>query len=95
MAATRSIPATPIVLICTQIALGARAAISHRLPIDEGRPRPRPESGEPGLLWRLILVAIGFGMALTGWFLILTVFLSFLGLPLFIFGLALMQSQER
>jgi hypothetical protein len=43
----------------------------------------------------LILVAIGFGMALTGWFLILTVFLSFLGLPLFIFGLALMQSQER
>jgi hypothetical protein len=27
--------------------------------------------------------------------LILTVFLSFLGLPLFMFGLALMQSQER
>lgn len=59
------------------------------------RPRPQPESGQPGLLWRLILVLIGFGMALTGWLLILTVFLSFLGLPLFIFGLALMQSQER
>ena len=52
-------------------------------------------SGQPGLLWRLVLVAIGFGMALTGWMLILTVFLSFLGLPLFMFGLALMQSQER
>ena len=52
-------------------------------------------SGEPGLLWKLVLVAMGFGIALTGWMLILTVFLSFLGLPLFMFGLALMQSQER
>jgi hypothetical protein len=40
-------------------------------------------------------VLIGFGMALTGWLLILSIFLSFIGLPLFIFGLALMQSQER
>jgi hypothetical protein len=38
---------------------------------------------------------MGFGIALTGWMLILTVFFSFLGLPLFMFGLALMQSQER
>jgi len=38
---------------------------------------------------------MGFGMAVTGWMLILTVFLSFIGLPLFMFGLALMQSQER
>jgi hypothetical protein len=58
-------------------------------------PRPEPASGQPGLLWRLVLVAMGFGMALTGWMLILTVFLSFIGLPLFMFGLALMQSQER
>jgi hypothetical protein len=56
---------------------------------------PRPEPDETGLLWRLILVLIGFGMALTGWLLILSIFLSFIGLPLFIFGLALMQSQER
>jgi hypothetical protein len=63
--------------------------------IRERLPRPQPDPADPGLLWRLVLVAIGFGMALTGWLLILTVFLSFLGLPLFIFGLALMQSQER
>jgi len=56
---------------------------------------PRSEPDETGLLWRLILVLIGFGMALTGWLLILSIFLSFIGLPLFIFGLALMQSQER
>ena len=63
--------------------------------VHDGGPRSEPASGQPGLLWRLVLVAIGSGMALTGWMLILTVFLSFLGLPLFMFGLALMQSQER
>ncbi len=63
--------------------------------IQDGGPRSEPASGQPGLLWRLILVGVGFGIALTGWMLILTVFLSFLGLPLFMFGLALMQSQER
>jgi hypothetical protein len=63
--------------------------------VQDGGPRSGPESGQPGLLWRLVLVAIGSGIALTGWMLILTVFLSFLGLPLFMFGLALMQSQER
>lgn len=57
--------------------------------------RSAAPSGEPGLVWKLVLVAMGFGIALTGWMLILTVFLSFLGLPLFMFGLALMQSQER
>jgi hypothetical protein len=57
--------------------------------------RSAAASAEPGLLWRLILVAIGFGIAVTGWMLVVTVFLSFLGLPLFMFGLALMQSQER
>jgi len=63
--------------------------------VRERGARPGPASGQPGLLWRLVLVAMGFGIALTGWLLILTVFLSFLGLPLFIFGLAPMQSQER
>jgi hypothetical protein len=38
---------------------------------------------------------MGFGIAVTGWMLIMSVLLSFLGLPLFMFGLALMQSQER
>lgn len=51
--------------------------------------------GEPGLLWRIVLVSIGAGLALTGWALVMTAILSFIGLPVFIFGLALMQSQER
>ena len=66
----------------------------ERLLRDRG-PRSEPASGQPGLLWRLVVVAMGFGIAITGWMLILTVFLSFIGLPLFMFGLALMQSQER
>jgi hypothetical protein len=58
------------------------------------RPQPAPTSAEPGLLWRLILVGVGFGVAMLGFTLILTALLAFIGLPLFIFGLALMQAQE-
>ena len=47
------------------------------------------------MLWRIILVLVGFGVAMVGWLLVLSVILSFLGLPLFIVGLALMQAQER
>lgn len=50
---------------------------------------------ETSLLWRIILVMVGFGIAITGFALILTALMSFIGLPLFIFGLALMQAQER
>jgi hypothetical protein len=73
-----------------------------QLPTSEGerrysdqRPQPPPKSTESSLLWRLILVLVGFGIATVGWLLVLTVFLSFIGLPMFIFGLALMQAQER
>ena len=73
----------------------APAGIELERPVRDRGARPEPSSRQPGLLWRVVLVAMGFGMAVTGWMLILTVFLSFIGLPLFMFGLALMQSQER
>lgn len=50
-------------------------------------------SNEPGFLWRVILLVVGFTMAALGFSLVLSVFLVFVGLPLFIFGLALMQAQ--
>ena len=50
---------------------------------------------EVGWLWRIVSVLVGFGIATTGWALIMTGILSFIGLPLFIFGLALMQSAEE
>ena len=75
--------------------VAAPAGIEMEQLVRDRVPRSEPSSGQPSFLWRVILVAMGFGMAVTGWMLILTVFLSFIGLPLFMFGLALMQSQER
>lgn len=64
-------------------------------PFAERRQQGPPASDDYGLLWRIILVLVGFGVAMVGWLLVLTVILSFIGLPLFILGLALMQAQER
>ncbi len=47
----------------------------------------------PSLLPRLLWVGVGFGIAITGFALMLSVFLVFIGLPLFVVGLALMESQ--
>jgi hypothetical protein len=60
-----------------------------------GQPSPRAASSDIGLGWRLILVFVGFLVTSIGWVLVLTIILSFIGLPLFMFGLALMQAQER
>jgi hypothetical protein len=49
---------------------------------------------ETGILWRIVLVMVGFGVAALGWSLIMTAILSFIGLPLFFIGLALVQAQD-
>jgi hypothetical protein len=46
------------------------------------------------VLRRLALAFVGFGIAMLGFSLMLTVFLVFIGLPLFILGVAIMQAQE-
>jgi hypothetical protein len=51
-------------------------------------------STQTGILWRIILVVVGFGVGALGFVLVMTVFLSFIGLPLFIIGAALMQAQQ-
>jgi hypothetical protein len=45
------------------------------------------------ILVRIVIAFIGLGIALLGWTL-MTVFLVFIGLPLFIVGLAIAQAQE-
>jgi hypothetical protein len=72
----------------------------RRLVSAEGRvaevvPLRTAAPAETSLLWRIILLMVGFGIAITGFALILTALMAFIGLPLFIFGLALMQAQER
>jgi hypothetical protein len=64
----------------------------HPAPVGQ---EPRPEVSLASLLGRLLVVAVGFGLALTGWMLVMSVFLVFIGFPLFFFGLAVMQTQER
>lgn len=56
------------------------------------RQEPRPEFSVLSLLGRLLLLAVGFGLAFTGWMLVMSVILVFIGFPLFFFGLAVMQA---
>ena len=83
------------------IAQESLAAERARLPVQpEGRvaeivPLRTTAPAETSLLWRIILLMVGFGIAITGFALILTALMAFIGLPMFIFGLALMQAQER
>ena len=51
----------------------------------------RQEMEIPDLLGRVIFVGLGFGIALTGFMVILSILLVFIGLPLFLFGLAMME----
>ena len=80
--------------------MSERASLEERgitpvQPRTEVTPEPRPGRPDaPGLLWRVLCVVIGAGLAITGWALMMTAILVFIGLPVFIFGLALMQSAE-
>jgi hypothetical protein len=71
---------------------------------EQRRPRPVPKvasepvesgSGKPSLLWRLVFFFVGFGLLMLGWPLAVSGVGAFIGVPLIIFGLALMQAQER
>jgi hypothetical protein len=46
------------------------------------------------ILGRIVLAFVGLGIAALGWTLMMTVFLVFIGLPLFIVGLAIAEAQE-
>jgi hypothetical protein len=73
----------------------------RRLPEPERRitqtpsRQPVSSSGAPSLLWRFILFFVGLGLLMLGWPLAVSGVGAFIGVPLIIFGLALMQAQER
>ena len=64
------------------------------------RSVPSPQQGtvpgteERSVLWRVVLMAAGFAIAFLGWALVMTVVLSYIGLPLLIVGAALVQAQQ-
>jgi hypothetical protein len=64
-------------------------AEAHHTPV---RRDTRPEVTVEHLLARLIVVGVGFGIALTGFMVMLSVLLVFIGLPLFFVGLAVMEA---
>jgi hypothetical protein len=63
--------------------------------VSTGRSEERTDPELGSILRRLFLVGVGFAVASAGFMLMLSVFLVFIGLPMFIFGLAVMQAQER
>ena len=59
------------------------------------RQEPRAEVTVEHLLARAIVVLIGFGIGSAGFMLMLSIFLVFIGLPMFIFGLAVMEVELK
>lgn len=58
-------------------------------------PQPVASSDKPSVLWRLIFFFVGFTFVSLGWPLAVSAIGAFIGVPLIIIGLALMQAQAR
>ena len=56
------------------------------------RREPRHEWSVPDLLERAIFVGVGSAIWITGFMLMLSILLVFIGLPLFFFGLAMTEA---
>jgi len=56
------------------------------------RQEPRPELEIPDLLERATFVGVGSAIWITGFMLMLSILLVFIGLPLFFFGLAMTEA---
>ena len=56
------------------------------------RQETRPELEIPDLLQRVIFVGVGSAIWITGFMLMLSLLLVFIGLPLFFFGLAMAEA---
>jgi hypothetical protein len=56
------------------------------------RQEPRQELMVPDLLERVIFVGVGSAIWITGFMLMLSILLVFIGLPLFFFGLAMTEA---
>ena len=62
------------------------------LEIPDLLQEPRPELEIPDLFERAIFVGVGSAIWITGFMLMLSILLVFIGLPLFFFGLAMTEA---
>lgn len=74
-----------------EIARPTRPPRLEEEPVAPVRQEPPQEVSVPYLLARLIVVSVGFGIAMGGFSLMLSIFLVFIGFPLFFVGLAVME----
>jgi hypothetical protein len=61
-------------------------------PEERVRQEPRPDVIGPDFLERVIFVGIGSAIWITGFMLMLSILLVFIGLPLFFIGLAMTEA---
>ncbi len=61
-------------------------------PAERVRQEPRPDVMAPDFLERVIFVGVGSAIWITGFMLMLSILLVFIGLPLFFIGLAMTES---
>jgi hypothetical protein len=83
--------------VLTDVAEGASLPEPGRLrPVPQTPPTNSvPRASKSRILGRLIRFYVGFGFVMLGWPLAVSAVGSFIGIPLIIFGLGLMQAQER
>jgi hypothetical protein len=62
------------------------------LPEERVRQEPRPDVMVPDFLERVIFVGVGSAIWITGFMLMLSILLVFIGLPLFFIGLAMTEA---
>jgi hypothetical protein len=61
-------------------------------PAERVRQEPRPDVMAPDFLARVIFVGVGSAIWITGFMLMLSILLVFIGLPLFFIGLAMTEA---
>jgi hypothetical protein len=61
-------------------------------PAERVRQEPRPDVMAPDFLERVIFVGVGSAIWITGFMLMLSILLVFIGLPLFFIGLAMTEA---
>jgi hypothetical protein len=79
-------------LICIEEMCEGTEGGGDMQPAERVRQEPRPDVMAPDFLERVIFVGVGSAIWITGFMLMLSILLVFIGLPLFFIGLAMTEA---
>jgi hypothetical protein len=79
-------------LICIEEMCEGTEGGGDMQPAERVRQEPRPDLMAPDFLERVIFVGVGSAIWITGFMLMLSILLVFIGLPLFFIGLAMTEA---